>query len=116
MIAGMSILSGLLLDWIFSLLSIDPLSQIIYVGNHQMREFSYFQWLISGIFLILLLLSLYRKFIKLKIKANPVTNGEGNKIHIAGMTCNHCIANVRKTIEATQGVKSVMVSLQGDAA
>ena len=115
MIAFLSIMFGLLLDWIFSLLDIDPLSQIS-AGAHQMQHFSPFQWIVSGIFLILLMMSVYRRFIQPRINRDKIVFGKKQKILIEGMTCNHCVMNVRKAIEATPGVDTVEVNLPDNLA
>ena len=115
MIAFLSIMFGLLLDWIFSLLDIDPLSQIS-AGAHQMQHFSPFQWIVSGIFLILLMMSVYRRFIQPRINRDKIVFGKKQKILIEGMTCNHCVMNVRKAIEATPGVDTVEVVLPDNLA
>jgi copper chaperone CopZ len=115
MIAFLSIMFGLLLDWIFSLLAVDPLSQIS-AGAHQMQHFSPFQWIVSGIFLILLMMSVYRRFIQPRINRDKIVFGKKQKILIEGMTCNHCVMNVRKAIEATPGVDTVEVVLPDNLA
>ena len=33
------------------------------------------------------------------------------KLHITGITCNHCVATVTKALEAVPGVQSVAVNL-----
>ena len=116
MIAVLSMLFGLMLDWIFMLMAVDPLTQITTVGTHRMEHFSPFQWVISGIFFILLLMSVYRKFIQPKIQGKVIMANEKRKINIEGMTCNHCVMNVRKAIESTPGVAAVDVSLPENAA
>ncbi len=114
-IALLSIVFGLLLDWIFLMLAIDPLKQIS-IGEHQMNHFTPFQWIVSGIFLILLMMSVYRKFIQPRIKKEKIMNEQKKKIMIEGMTCNHCVMNVRKAIENTPGVKTVEVVLADNLA
>ena len=116
LIAVMSMAFGLLLDWIFLLLNIDPLSQIATVQGHNMNHFGIFQSIVSGILFILLIMSVYRKFIKPKFKKELVMKNNNQKINIDGMTCNHCVMNVTKTIEAIPGVNSVEVSLAEHAA
>ncbi len=116
MIAVLSVISGLFLDWLFVNIGLNTFAPINNSGIHQMQDFSIFQWIVSGIFLILLLLSVYRKFIKPKIEKKKSTQRGKQKVIIEGMTCNHCVANVRKAIAGTQGVKTVEVSLSDNAA
>jgi len=116
MIALLSIVFGLLLDWIFSLTGIDPLSQLAHVHSHNMNHINTFQWIVSGIFLILLLMSVYRKFIQPKIKRKVMTIASKHRIKVEGMTCNHCVMNVEKAIMNTAGVESVEVSLSENSA
>ncbi len=116
LIAVMSIVFGLLLDWIFSFLNIDPLSQIATVEVHNMNHFGIFQSIVSGILFILLIMSMYRKFIQPRFRKELVVKNNNKKINIEGMTCNHCVMNVTKTIEAIPGVNSVEVSLAEHAA
>jgi len=116
MIAIMSIVFGLILDLIFSLLEIDPLSQLAPVHSHEMNHVGVFQWIISGIFLILLMLSVYRKFIKPKIGSRSVPDSMKDEYIIEGMTCNHCVMNVEKAIKSISGVTEVSVDLTKNTA
>jgi copper chaperone len=34
------------------------------------------------------------------------------RLKITGMTCNHCVAHTKKTLEAVPGVESVEVTLE----
>ena len=41
---------------------------------------------------------------------------ESTKVQIEGMTCNHCVMNVKKAITSVNGVTEVDVSLSDNAA
>ncbi|WP_456378668.1 CopZ family metallochaperone [Thiolapillus sp.] len=38
------------------------------------------------------------------------------KLNISGMTCNHCVAHAKKSLEAVPGVNKVEVALEPGAA
>ncbi len=38
------------------------------------------------------------------------------KLNVEGMSCQHCVGRVKKTIEATSGVSDVTVNLEGKEA
>ncbi len=114
-----SILFGLLLDKIFVMFNIDPMMQIM-GGKHQhdMVTNNEFMIIVSAVFFILLSMSMFRKYIKPKLLKREISMEKENtkKIYIEGMTCNHCVMNVKKAIINTQGVKDVDVVLSDNAA
>ena len=106
-ISILSILFGYLLDFIYTITKIDPISNLKAM-NHQMNNFSYFDYAIAAFFLGLLLLSLIRKYFRKEKKM-------GNKnitIQVNGMTCNHCSANVERAAKSVEGVTNAVVSLE----
>ncbi|MFP4544131.1 MAG: SO_0444 family Cu/Zn efflux transporter [Candidatus Kapaibacterium sp.] len=76
------------------------------------------KWILALIFGGLLLMSFYRKyFVKfIKIKDSDMENQSVKKYTIEGMSCNHCVANVKKAIESVRGVDNVTISLTDNAA
>jgi uncharacterized protein len=111
-----SIIFGYILDGIFSLTHIDPNLQIKHLHSHNPETENVFFFIISIIFLILIFLSFYRKYIKNKIKKEEIFMPETKKIMIEGMTCNHCVANVKRAISQTSGVDNVVVDLNDKCA
>ena len=115
-ISVLSMVFGLLLDWIFVAWNINIHTQMTHIHSHDMSQTGIFQWIISGIFLILLLLSVYRKYIGPKFLKKRIMDSNKIKVNIQGMTCNHCVMNVQKAIQNTEGVEKVEVSLPDNAA
>jgi uncharacterized membrane protein YraQ (UPF0718 family)/copper chaperone CopZ len=113
---------GYLLDFLFVTFDL-PIFHNHEAMNHNHELIAPELKLILGIiFLILLLSSLYRKYGKklfmkniVKLVQNPMENGI-KKININGMTCNHCVMNVQKTISSIPGIESVEVRLDENAA
>ncbi|ROL61492.1 permease [Bacteroidetes/Chlorobi group bacterium ChocPot_Mid] len=115
MISITAILFGLLLDLIINTFNINIHTMMSHSHNHEGMIPIELQWLTSIIFFILLLASLYRKFIKSKIIKKEETV-DSKTIKIEGMTCNHCVMNVKKAISSVEGVSDVEVNLsQGEA-
>jgi uncharacterized membrane protein YraQ (UPF0718 family)/copper chaperone CopZ len=115
MISITAILFGLLLDLIINTFNINIHTMMSHSHNHEGMIPIELQWLTSVIFFILLLASLYRKFIKSKIIKKEETV-DSKTIKIEGMTCNHCVMNVKKAISSVEGVSDVEVNLsQGEA-
>jgi uncharacterized membrane protein YraQ (UPF0718 family)/copper chaperone CopZ len=117
-----SIAFGYLLDFLFVTYDL-PLMHNHEAMNHNHELIAPELKLILGIiFLILLLSSLYRKYVKkyfmnknTKLVSRPMEDGI-KKINISGMTCNHCVMNVQKTISEIPGIQSVEVRLDENAA
>jgi uncharacterized membrane protein YraQ (UPF0718 family)/copper chaperone CopZ len=118
-ISVLSILFGIILDWIFKWLSIDPMTQIAHIHEHSIHSTPLINIIISLIFAVLLILSIYRKTISKyfkKEKGKEMSEDKFIKLNIEGMTCNHCVANVKKVIENTPGVEEFEVSLSDNSA
>ncbi|OGU61617.1 MAG: hypothetical protein A2X64_04830 [Ignavibacteria bacterium GWF2_33_9] len=117
-ISILSILFGLLLDRIFIWVDVNPHTFMSHKHNHVM-EFGTWEYTIGGIFLILLLMSVYRKYIKKyfikNIKKEDMNMKSEVKLKIDGMNCNHCVMNVKRAIVST-GVENVRVVLEENAA
>ncbi|MES0489254.1 MAG: cation transporter [Leptospirales bacterium] len=43
-------------------------------------------------------------------------NKQEQKLNITGMTCNHCVGTVEKTLTGITGVENVTVSLENNSA
>lgn len=109
---------GLLLDEIYKLTGIDPHSTMLHAHHHGEGDLNWFQIIVVVIFSVLILLSFYRKFLSkfFKSKEEEMQSNDSNKILIEGMTCNHCVMNVKKAISATVGVTEVEVNLNEKSA
>jgi uncharacterized membrane protein YraQ (UPF0718 family)/copper chaperone CopZ len=118
-ISVISIIMGYLLDWINSIAGEGYIWHNHDSHNHNDMFLSYEVKIIIGIiFFIMLMLSLYRKYLsKYFIKENITKIEDGKmKINIEGMTCNHCVDTVTKTINKIAGVESVEVKLNENCA
>lgn len=109
----LSIIFGQLLNWIFTTTGIDPHSQMKHISAHiHNTNFTPIDYLITYFFIILLISSFIRK-LNDKIKGEKMTS-RTNAIgvyKVEGMTCNHCVMNVEKSIRSVAGVKNVEVNL-----
>ena len=103
-IALCSILSGLLFDFMFPGLSVEQsLSSSMHMIPHSVE-------VLSAIFLLAILansirLNYFTSPKELDVSANIV-------FFIKGMTCNHCVSSVQKTINKIEGVKVLNIELQ----
>lgn len=114
-IAIMAIVFGYILDGIFFLIG-NPNILVSHI-HHQHNELSIFQILISSIFGILLISSFYRKLKPKFFKSDKEETKMGeHKVKIEGMSCNHCVVNVKNAISKLDGVKNVEVILAENAA
>lgn len=114
-IAIMAIVFGYILDGIFFLLG-NPNIFVAHI-HHQHTELTLFQIFVSSLFAILLISSFYRKlkpkFFKTVKEETKMTE---HKVKIEGMSCNHCVINVKNAISKLDGVKNVEVILAENAA
>jgi uncharacterized protein len=115
MISVTAIIFGFLLDYLFSLLSIDPFRMLQHIHSHDSLLSLEFKWIVGAIFFILLAASLYRKFILSRIKSKE-KKMDSTTLKIEGMTCNHCVMNVKKAIAEVKGVTEVDVNLENNEA
>ncbi len=109
-----SIAFDYLLDFIFSVFNINPLDNIVMSEHCHNEGMSIWEMLFGTIFLILLLMSLYRvylkKYFRKEIKKEKIMN-DTISLKIGGMNCNHCSNSVRQAIESFPEVKDVNVDL-----
>jgi uncharacterized membrane protein YraQ (UPF0718 family)/copper chaperone CopZ len=117
-IALSSIAFGYLLNWIFDLLKIDYIANLRLEHHHQHSNGpSIFELIIIWIFIILLSFSLYRKYILPRINRRKFKMEDTKtKILIEGMTCNHCVMNVKKAISGVEGVTGSEIELSDGSA
>ena len=117
-----AIASGFALNFVYRYLDIDPAFHIM---QHQHEDTAIVMNIFSVIFLLMLVLSVYRKLMPVFVKksdakesssAHPETRTENVTVGIEGMTCNHCVNYVTEAIKSVSGVENVMVSLQNKKA
>ncbi|OGU38548.1 MAG: hypothetical protein A2X61_08145 [Ignavibacteria bacterium GWB2_35_12] len=114
-----SIAFGYLLNFFFAVLKIDSAAYInsLHMNHEHGDTGGYWLKLTTGIILlILLLIALYRKYLMNKFGRKTMSIPESTKVQIEGMTCNHCVMNVKKAITSVNGVTEVDVSLSDNAA
>lgn len=113
-----AIVFGLLLDQIFYLTGLDPVKMVSYMDDHAMFITEEIQLVLSVIFFILLMTSVYRKYIRnlLSKIGMSMDKNLAEKINVEGMTCNHCSATVEKAIKSVSGVDEVEIDLKGNCA
>lgn len=118
-ISVISIIMGYMLDFAVSMGG----SQYIWHNhsshNHDDMFLNYeFKIFLGIVFFIMLMFSLYRLYLSkyfTKNKENVLADGR-IKVNIEGMTCNHCVDTVTKTINRIDGVESVEVKLNENSA
>lgn len=114
----LSIIFGLLLDWLFLTFGL-TLSEHIFHHQHNHSDGLIGLWIKYGaslIFGVLLIASLYRLYLKKYFVKSKIANDGKIKLNISGMTCNHCVATVSKTLEQIKGIEEFNVSLVDNAA
>lgn len=116
-LAILSIAFGYLLDFIFNYFDLNPISMLSVSNHHHHHEdgIGYVSLFFGSIFLILILASIYRLYLrkyftKIKVKQGMTT------LRVIGMNCNHCVNNVSKVISSFDGVESVDVDLSTETA
>ena len=99
-------------------LGIDYLAPDLFLNSLSMGEVcshgevSLFNWITSGILILLLLNALVRRYIVKQEKPVEVAPEENVLVvYVEGMSCNHCRANVEKVISAIEGAEQVEVDL-----
>lgn len=115
-----AVLSGLVLN---ALYAATDFSHALHFHEHD--TVNYTTYAFSIVFLILLLLSLTRKWMPGVWRALTAsfrrttimeTAGDETVVRVEGMTCNHCAGNVREAIAGVNGVREVSVDLTGKSA
>ncbi len=105
-ISVFAILGGLLLNYIFDIVGKPEM-----LMTHHHEDISLFSKILIGVFSILLFLSIFRK-IRNKFKKPELGDEIPNKTFlIEGMTCNHCVANVKDSLIKIEGVQNVKIDL-----
>jgi len=109
-----SIIFGYLLDYIFYVSGVSPLSLLSSPHHYHTTGINSFYLFVSIVFLIFLAMSFYRIYIKKyfeKTKDSSMIN-----LKVKGMNCNHCVNNVTKIIQSVDGTKKVEVDLATETA
>lgn len=99
-------------------LGIDYLAPEVFLGSLSSGDVcmhgsvSTFNWITSGILVLLLANALVRRYLIKKEKPVEVKPEEGVLVvYVEGMSCNHCRANVEKAISNLEGAEEVEVDL-----
>ena len=99
-------------------LGIDYIAPDLFLGSLSLGEacmhgsVSTFNWITSGILVLLLANALVRRYLIKKEKPVEVAPEEGVLVvYVEGMSCNHCRANVEKAISRLEGAEQVEVDL-----
>ena len=109
-----SIAFGYLLDYIFIISGINPLDSFVMAENCHSEGMSIWEIAFGTIFLVLLLMSLYRIYLKkyfIKNKKETIIMDKAIKLKVEGMNCNHCSNNVQKAIESFPQITNIIVDL-----
>lgn len=102
-IIGGAILFGMLINWLIPAEFI--LSKVVHVhGEHQMLP-TWLMWA-SAILLIASIVGGY--FYSIYKKKASMAKTEGVTVNVTGMTCSHCEANVKRNLEAINGITNVI--------
>lgn len=113
----MSIGFGYLLDYVFAYLGVNPQQQLATHAQHEHSGLIPYelQIILASIFSILVIGSLYRKYVK-KLFAKPKTEDTRTYVSVGGMTCNHCVATVTNALTKLDGIEKIDVDLQAGRA
>ena len=103
-----SISAGIFFDLLFPGLQVEEA-----LGPHMHMSSSPMQ-LASATLLVFILFNSYFQ-LYLKSRRNKLIKGN-NKIFITGMTCNHCVASVTKTLNSMQNVELLSIDLKSGEA
>ena len=112
-----SLIFGLILDWLFLTFGLQLSEHIFHGHNHDAESLGMLtKYITSAIFFVLISGSIYRLYLRKYFAKNKVENDGRVKINISGMTCNHCVDTVSKTIKKIEGIEEFQVSLTDNAA
>ncbi|MCK5742755.1 MAG: SO_0444 family Cu/Zn efflux transporter, partial [Chlorobi bacterium] len=122
-ISLLAIVFGIILDYIFEFMEIEPAAFIKNMRHDDPLISPEVKYLLGAIFLVLIIMSLYRKYFKKKkitnMKAedtNMEQNNNAIKYIVSGMTCMHCVANVKSAVSELEGVSGVDIELTAGTA
>jgi uncharacterized membrane protein YraQ (UPF0718 family)/copper chaperone CopZ len=104
-VALMSIAFGLLFDWILG----SPAGSA-HAGHVHGQGHAWFEHLaaaaMSLMLIGLLVRRLVRSFVNRARRSDATAKESGMELKVEGMTCQHCVANVKKALEDLEGVKT----------
>jgi uncharacterized protein len=115
-LAVMSIIMGYVLNAIFAVTGTESLEGLVAHHYHH-HAIPLWQLFLSGVFLIVLLLSFYRLLIP-KIKGLFGMKKHGGEAHppltikVSGMSCKNCARKVTESVKKVVGVKAVEVDVK----
>jgi uncharacterized membrane protein YraQ (UPF0718 family)/copper chaperone CopZ len=110
-----SVLFGYLLDFIFNYFGLNLNLEQMHSHTHETTGI--IMIVISVIFAFMLLFSFKRKyFYKLQVlfkkKQENIIDSKSNILKVEGMTCNHCVSNVKNAILSADGVTDAIINLE----
>lgn len=104
-----AVIFGFLLDILFSTFKWElPIMSMAH--NHSSQTKMYLYNALAILFAFFLLMSIFRR-IKSKFKREDKASNNTTTFNVDGMSCNHCVANVKNAVESVDGVQSVSVNL-----
>ncbi len=112
-VAVLSVLAGLLLDFIFQSFNLDPLAYLSGMKEHVTDNVFYF--IVSMVFLVFLIFSMYRKIKNSKIYTKIFTNKGGEPdmtFTVNDISCNSCAMTIKNAIMNIGNVDSVDVDVK----
>jgi len=114
----LSIVFGLILDWIFNYFNLDVSSVLIHHHHHSDGNsfLTYILSLSSIIFFVILVSSIYRKVSKKYFTNKKANANQESVLNIYGMTCNHCVSNVSNTLRNFKEIEEFRVVLEENKA
>ncbi len=108
-----ALIGGFVLNRVLEIINVDMNLMLM---EHHMGEVAIWKYVLTGIFSIALLFSLFRRMRWIK-KGKSVQKAEGKAeettttINVDGMTCSHCVKHVKDSIEEIEGVLNADVRL-----
>lgn len=105
-ITGGAIIFGMLLNWLVPADFILSKMPHFHGQGHEHEMLPHWFQLVSALLLIVSIVFGYF-YLKLK-KKNKIQTLEGITVTVTGMTCSHCEANVKRNLEALNGITNVV--------
>lgn len=116
-IAVLSIIMGYALDFIYYFAGEGSIIHNHDSHNHgDMFLNEELKIIIGIVFLIMIVLSIYRKYSPKLFATKKVILSNETRVIIEGMTCNHCVETVKNTAEKIKGVDEIDIKLEENSA
>ncbi|PID29701.1 MAG: heavy metal-associated domain-containing protein [Candidatus Cloacimonadota bacterium] len=112
-----AILGGFLLNWLYTFIDIPEFKVMCHAHDSK----SMVTYILAGIFLVFLLISLFRKYVSKghgkalsgndEVKIPVIKVGNAKTVKVEGMQCNHCANSVIESVSKVAGVEDTAVNL-----